>query len=272
MESLIHPTDSLTSRTRLAMPGGGGVVVTVSRPVLSWWLDTMNHVDPYVSELAAALGETEPKPLHDLQRVLDHVGMERARTLLQQARDLDAAGQVLTENGTRQRTLGGIFFQLAREHLPRTPPPTRHRRLRWHEAVQAAAEAQAGSPAENPSPAENLFGEASTVKITLIGRPGRVIKRDNVVVTTMHNSKRPALPAQLPKLSGADVETKYTIFITAKQWRKVETALADKDDQLIIEGYPFVDPDVEGVCVFAKSTTTKLIQRAIRESQHEKRG
>lgn len=231
----------------------------------------MNRVvAPEVSELAAALGETEAKPLRDLQRVLDHVGAERARALVQQARELDAREQgspelVMTADGSSRRSLGGIFFQLARPHLPKTPPTPRFRRLRWHQAADMAAEARGDERA-----AETISGEASTVKITLIGRPGRVVKRDSVVVTTMHNHKRPTLPAQLPKLSGADVETRYTIFIAAKQWRKVEAALADKEDVLIIEGYPFLDPDVEGVCVFAKSTTTKLLQRAQREAQRAK--
>jgi hypothetical protein len=110
------------------------------------------------------------------------------------------------------------------------------------------------------------------VKITLIGRPGRLVKRDSVVVTRMHNLKRPSLPKQLPKLSGADVETPYTVFIAAKQWRKVADAIKDPDDALIIEGYCFLDPDVAGICVFAKSTTTKHLQRALREKQRTEAG
>ena len=83
----------------------------------------------------------------------------------------------------------------------------------------------------------------------------------------MYNHKRPTLPKQLPKLSGIDVETPYTVFITAKHWRQVSEALEDKDDKLVVEGYPFLDPDVKGICVFAKFATTTGLQRAKREEQ-----
>lgn len=213
------------------------------------------------TEIAQALGEHEDKPLRDLERILDHIGVDKASELVTRAREIDTGDGMLTRDETRPRTVGGIFFQLAREYVPITPPPPRKRRLRWSEAAEAAAEASAG---------ESEQKQESSVKITLIGRPGRIVKRDSVVVTTMYNHKRPDLPKQLPKLSGADVETRYTVFIAAKQWRKVEKAIADKEDALIIEGYPFVDPDVKGVCVFAKSTTTKLIQRARRLEQRTK--
>ena len=224
-------------------------------------------------DIAGALGETGDKPLRDLRRILDHIGGERARQLVERAREIEAGDGMNTRDDSRKRTLGGIFFQLAREHVPRTPPPERKRRLRWHQAVEAAEEAaQTNASPSGQSADIQPAGEANTVKITLIGRPGRLVKRDTVVVTTMYNHRRPTLPKQLPKLSGADVETRYTVFIAAKQWRKVEEAMRNKEDALIIEGYCFLDPDVKGICVFAKSTTTKLIQRQRREAQRQKQG
>ena len=136
-----------------------------------------------------------------------------------------------------------------------TPHPAQ--RLPWKQAVEIALDAAASER-----------GEATSVKVVLIGRPGQVVKRDKVVVTTMYNLKRPSLPKHLPKLSGADVETPYTVFITAKHWRKVAEPLnSDREDRLIIEGYPFLDPDIKGICVFAKSATTTARQRALREQQ-----
>ena len=218
-----------------------------------------------VKEIAEALGEREEKPLHDLAQVIDKLGADKANELLARVRDVEAEGGMLTQDASRPRTPGGIFFQLARAYIPVTPPPPRARRLTWSEAAQAAAEA--ADDGTQKTKGAGPQHEDSSVKITLIGRPGKVVKRDSVMITTMYNHKRPALPKQLPKFSGADVETRYTVFIAAKQWRKVEEAMRNKEDALIIEGYPFTDPEIKGICVFAKSTTTKLIQRARREAQ-----
>lgn len=207
-------------------------------------------------ELASELGETQPDPLDQIKLVVRKLGPDEAKDLLTQARQLDALGNEQTADGSRQRSLGGLFFRLARNRLGHPLTMKRIRRLKWEQAAEIAREATEGER-----------GEVPTVKIVLIGRPGQIVKRESVVVTTMYNHKRPSLPKQLPKMSGADVETPYTVFITAKHWRKVSEALEDKEDKLVVEGYPFLDPDVKGICVFAKFATTTGMQRAEREKQ-----
>ncbi|GIK37251.1 MAG: hypothetical protein BroJett011_10840 [Chloroflexota bacterium] len=41
-------------------------------------------------------------------------------------------------------------------------------------------------------------GEVNTMKITLVGRPGRVLERDQVVITALQGGKAPTLPKGLP--------------------------------------------------------------------------
>ena len=52
--------------------------------------------------------------------------------------------------------------------------------------------------------------------------------------------------------------------------RKVEAALSDPADSLIIEGWPWVDQQRGLFVVLAKGVTTKKIQRAQREKQATK--
>ena len=54
--------------------------------------------------------------------------------------------------------------------------------------------------------------------------------------------------------------TTYVIYIAAKQWRKVEAALADSNDALLVEGIPVYDERLPGLAVLAQSVTAKAFQ------------
>src|SRR6202008_3898030 len=72
------------------------------------------------------LAETlqEPKKFL-LRKVLQTLGAERTAALLAEALQCEAAGGLLTKDGTRRRTPGGVFFQRVREALS----PAERRRL-----------------------------------------------------------------------------------------------------------------------------------------------
>ena len=78
------------------------------------------------------------------------------------------------------------------------------------------------------------------MKMILIGRPGRVIEKGEVVITSIKSSSVPSLPKGLPQ--PPDDSTTYIVYIALKQWRKVrESIQKNPDDKLIIEGYPALD-------------------------------
>ena len=105
-------------------------------------------------------------------------------------------------------------------------------------------------------------GRATTVKITVIGRPGAAIEQGQAVALALTSEKAPDLPKGLPEPPAG---TRYTVFIARKQWAKVAEALAtDPEDAAIIEGYAALDPRVEGIAVYATSATTKRLQAAKR--------
>lgn len=137
-----------------------------------------------VDQLAETLQEPN-KPL--LRQVLRVLGADRTTLLLTEALQLEAAGGLLTHDGTRRRTPGGTFFQLVRQQAspterrrlfprpapqqdqlqPQTPPPV----LTWDEV-----------PTIIQTLATQSAGEARTMKVTLIGRPGKVETRQQCVV------------------------------------------------------------------------------------------
>jgi hypothetical protein len=230
-----------------------------------------------VKSIASELGEHEEEPLHLLGRIVKRLGTEQALAFLCETVAIEEAGGMLLADGSRRRTKGGVFF-----YLVRTKGPKPVRRLFFtHKATQASqgATAQASSAPTPPTPAPFTWadrvaaldaigtekGVASTVKITVIGRPGKVIDRGTCIVTSMRAKTVPSLPKGLP--TPPSVPTNYLVYIAAKQWRKVAEAIADPEDVLIVEGFPQLDPETSSIAVFATNTTTKKLQGAQRQAQ-----
>jgi hypothetical protein len=205
-----------------------------------------------------------------IERVVQHLGADAALALLQETLEVEAGGGTWLPDGSRRRTPGGVFFQLVKGRAPHEvrsliwPQPKKKKKrpkgekkqiepLPWEECLKVVPEA-----AQNP-------GEATTVKITLVGRPGRIVEKGSVVLTTMQSAKAPTLPKGLPE--PPDEPTTYVVYIAGKQWRKVAEAIQDPQDKLIVEGYPAFDKRLGAVAVFATSVTTKNLQAAKREAQ-----
>ena len=76
-----------------------------------------------MEEIAAVLGETEKVPLRQLEMLVRLCGTSFAQALLKEAHDTEAAGGIMTKDGRRRRTLGGVYFDLAK---PRMSAPVRY--------------------------------------------------------------------------------------------------------------------------------------------------
>lgn len=231
---------------------------------------SQDELQTFVQELAAQLGETEDEPLGLLKAVVENCGVDFARQALQDTVEIEAKGGLMIQNGKRRRTVGGVFFFLVRGRLtyqlrtkifgipkstkPKSPPPPAIPAFHWNERVTLI------------QPLVEESGEVSTVKITLIGRPGKIETRKDLVITTMsHAAKSPTLPKGVPP--PPQTPTLYTVYIAAKQWRRVEEAVADPEDQLIIEGTASFDPEIQGVAVFTTNVTSKKLEQKKREGQ-----
>ena len=229
-------------------------------------------VDEVEQTIAERLGETEAEPLQLLHKVVKKLGPEQALAFLKETQEIEAQGGLLLPGGSRRRTPGGVFFYLVRTKGPR---PVRF--LFWK---QKQAQTAASPPTPPPAfawadriTALDEIGEqkgvASTVKITVIGRPGKVIDRGTCVVTSLQSSKVPSLPKGIPTPPNA--ATTYTLYIASKQWKRVAEAIKDPEDFLIIEGFPQLDAKTGSIAVFA-TTTTKKLQQAQRQTQPDSDG
>jgi hypothetical protein len=249
-----------------------------------------NPITNATAAIAAQLGETVGGPRATIWRIVRTIGPERAHAFVAQALEVEANGGMMVPDGSRRRTLGGVFFYLVRTQIsdeeavainvlwrsaaqrrqlgvrskpprrttdtsapPVPPPPPTLPPFVWDEAAPIIAELTAH------------VGEASTVKVTVIGRPAQVVERQGVVILALRSTKAPTLPKGLPPLPSTP--TSYMVFIQQKQWNKVREAMQNADDALIVEGYPVHEPRFTGITVYATNVTTKALQAAKRKEQ-----
>ena len=216
----------------------------------------MNDPKSVAADIARHLNETDPKALGQLERLVERAGEDHARAFLAEALRLQAEGGLLTNNG-RRRSLDGVYFYIAKGRLSNWRdkcyiwPHLRRRKappFAWQKRLELAPQLLQEK------------GEITRVKITLIGRPGKVIEKGNLTLTSMQSRKAPQLPKGLP--APPKEATTYIVYIARKQWRKVTEAIKDPADVLIVEGYPFFDRRLQAMSVFAQSVTTRRLQRA----------
>jgi hypothetical protein len=97
------------------------------------------------------------------------------------------------------------------------------------------------------------------LSLTLVGRPGRLDMRPDMVITTM--SYRPdaeSLPEGTPLLF--QTPRFYTVYIPIKLWKKVEVALNNPHDQLIVEGTCAYDYDNARIAILATHVSSKHLE------------
>ena len=234
--------------------------------------------------IADQLGETEAWPRRNIVIIVRALGRTQSRQLLAQTLQIEANGGMMLPDNSRRRTPGGVFFHLA--YTTGQPKPgkklTRPMRRQMPKPKEEKPSAQAApkekQPVSQPAPvftwndriaivqeAEEEKGNATTVKITLVGRPGNILDKGQFIVTIMESTKIPALPKGLP--TPTNIATKYAVYISAKQWKKVAESIQDPEDVLIIEGFPKTDPEVKAIAVFATNVTTKKLQAGKRQAE-----
>lgn len=111
---------------------------------------------------------------------------------------------------------------------------------------------EAQPPDHNPAakPATGDMGEADSVMIRLVGRPGAVEYRPTQVVTRMLYLPAPETPEDITALPVAP--TRFTVQLSPQQWDEVKAAVAEPDTLLV----------VEGTCTYGKENSGIIVQAA----------
>ena len=211
-------------------------------------MSNVNLITSTATAMADQLGETVGGARATIWRAVRTLGPERAQAFVAQALEAEANGGMLIPDGSRKRTLGGIFFYLVRTQISDDEAMQINRAWRWQQWKQQKRNKQNATDAAPAPPPRPPFvwdeaapiiaeltahpGDASTVKVTIIGRPTQVVERQGVVVVALRSTTSPTLPKGLPPLPSTP--TTYMIFIQQKQWTKVQSAMQQSDDALIV--------------------------------------
>ncbi len=161
-------------------------------------------IDASATEIAGQLGETEEEPIRQIRREVRILGEHRVRTVVGRALDVEAAGGMMRADGSQKRSLGGVFFILMRDdvgrkdfyrifkggqqqrpHGPGAAARTTTVPFDWTTFSASATEAMSEA------------GEATTVKLTVIGRPGKIVERGDVALVAMRSEKVPSSLSRL---------------------------------------------------------------------------
>ncbi|MBP8002330.1 MAG: hypothetical protein KA314_16165 [Chloroflexi bacterium] len=220
------------------------------------------------AEIAHQLDEKNPYALVQIERIIGQLGAAVARAFLTETQQVEAAGGMPTNDKKRRRSPGGVYFYLVRGRVSPEDrkiifPYPRQRKKETSHPRPTVQPVTLNLEARRELLREGLRkpGEATNVKLTLIGRPAKILERNQFVVITMTGKEPPPLPKGLPSLPEDD-PTVYLVYIAQKQWKRVSEAIKSPDDRLIIEGYPFNDKRLGVIGVLAQSTTTVKLQRS----------
>jgi hypothetical protein len=217
--------------------------------------------------IARQLGERDRVAIECIRRIVDLIGIDRAQALVDQARHIHASGGMVTHDGRRRRTLGGIFFFLFNQSAT---PDQRRDILRLQANLKSEIDLRkrlktpfVGRLGSLSAPvdldearrlARKLAGSAGktlSMKIRIVGRPGKIERRDGLVVFQMRDaSAPPKLPKVLPPMP--DAPQTYVVYMAAKHWLRVAPELEKDDCPLTIEGAAAFDPQLGRMVIYAQ--------------------
>jgi Phosphorylated adapter RNA export protein, RNA-binding domain len=225
---------------------------------------TPEDIQKEAQKIAKALGETADNPIKQIALIIEKCGLELAQKVAEETEKIEADGGMKTHDGKRRRTKGGTFFfiikgridaKVRQEIFPNfgkhsdgevTPPG-----IEWSERI------------EHLKPLLEEPGQVNNLTVTLIGRPGKIHIEGGTVMTVIEQKevKAPPYPKGVPPFESVEPITTYYVFISLKHWQKVEKALEDETDMLIVEGTSVYDAEMEGICLLTTSASTKGLER-----------
>jgi hypothetical protein len=215
------------------------------------------------AEIASLLEESN---VWLIQKAIRVIGGVRVEAFLEQTLHIEATGGMLTEDKSRRRTPGGVFFHVVRQGIsvkeryrifsvgPGTPQAPPAPPCTWDDVQEAISQL--------------VDAQEATMKLTLIGRPSATQTKGQTVIFQLKGKAPGNLPKELPPLPKVPPLT-WTVIVGMRQWNKVKASLdAHPDDRLVIDGYPTQQGDQ--LMLLATNCQSILMTQAQKAEQRAK--
>ncbi len=216
---------------------------------------------PEVLDIAKRLNEDDRKPLVQIERIVKHCGSEFTDLMVESTLAIEESGGMLTANGDRRRTPGGVFFFIVRHALPedmrerifpqftwknRKPlPPSPFPPIDWWEDRVEELDDALQKP----------IGKVEEVNINLKGRPAHVEKRAGFFIATLDHPipDNQSFPRGLPE--PPNDATRYFLLISEQQWNKHVGDKLEEDEEngLEVDGGCYYDEELDGVAILVRA-------------------
>jgi hypothetical protein len=228
--------------------------------------DEMHEIYQTVDMITEHLQEAEISVWRKVLNVILACGDDFALDMLRDAYITEAHGGLMVTDGSRRRTFGGVWFYLVKQSLPnelreKLFPIGPHRPGHQNQPKKVVEPLPWEDRKGAIRDALKQAGEIRIVKVTITGRPGKVIEKPQCVIMTMKDKPRTiSLPKGMP--TPPKNTTTYGVYVSLKHWNKVKEAIQNPDDELIISGHLAYDKEMEMVCIFATEASTRELKIA----------
>lgn len=182
-----------------------------------------------VKEIAERLGETNEIPLWQITKIVERNGGDFAYFMVEIAEEIHREGLMMVLDGSRPRTLGGVFFNVVREGLAYKlryeifpPHDVKEKRIKHDIYVRNLPLFNWEGRVNDLAPIfSKSVGEVKSMNIVLRGNPKHIESRQEVVVFRMELNPTKAdlqLPREMPPLPTEP--SSYIVYVAMRQWKR----------------------------------------------------
>lgn len=220
------------------------------------------------------LGEKSGKPLQQIALLIEKCGLDFVKKMMAETEATEAAGGLRTQDGKRRRTKGGVFFFLAKGQMdPQYRTDIFPNLIRHGDGSIMPTGLEWGDRIAHMRALQDKPGQINNLTVTLTGRPGALHIEGSSVMTVIKQEqvKAPPYPKGVPPFSAVEGATNYYVFMGLRHWLKVEKALENENDMLIVEGSAVYDAQLEGITILSTGVTTKVLEQQKRQGKRQAR-